>query len=95
MIHPITVYTVKEYQLKFHPEKCLRTVQMMVKRGLMQKNHVPYKAHDYFILVNNYYPACIEFHEKRDDAGDDVLLATVLSLKYEIEKHILFNYLGL
>jgi len=95
MIHPIQVFTVKEYKEKFHKEKSLRTVQRMVKSGLTQKNHVVYKSHDYFIIIDNYYPACIEFHMKREEGGDDVVLATVICVKYGLEKHVLFNYLGI
>lgn len=89
------IYNLKQYAEKYHPTKSIRTVQRMCSSGLIPNNHALTKAHDYFIVVNDYYTACIEFHMKREEGGDDIMLAIVLSLKYGLDKHVLFNYLGI
>jgi hypothetical protein len=88
------IYTLKQYQLKFHPTKSLRTVQRMVKSGLMPSNHIFIKAHDWCVYID-IVPACLEYHAKKSPEIPDRMLVGVLALKYKIDKDNLFKILGI
>lgn len=89
------IYPIKDYQKKYHPTKSLRTVQRMAASELMPSNHTFVKAHDWFVEVDEYLPACVEFHAKKTTEIDSRILATVISVKYKIDKNKLFKMVGL
>ena len=54
------IYSLKDYQKKFHPNRSLRTIQRMANKGLLPENHSLIKV-SYFVLVEidhgcNYEP---------------------------------------
>ena len=67
----------------------------MANSGLMPSNHTFVKAHDWFIEVDEYSTAILEFHDKKHKVDDAATFVLVLSIKYGIDKVKLLKLVGL
>jgi hypothetical protein len=88
-------YNISQYKDKFHPTKSGRTVRRMVSSGLIPSYHLGFKnGRDWIVINLGYFEAYKEFQNKKHLTTDLELLATVLSVKYKIDKAIFFVYIG-
>lgn len=96
------IYTLSEYRSKFHANKSLRTVQRMVKSGLLPANHHVKKGHDSMIYVGSeheykayeYFEAATEYHRLKQSAKD-YEVATKLAIESDLSVTKFYKMLGL
>lgn len=96
------VYDIQSYANEFHDDRNIRTVQRMIKSGLIPCNHFVHKFKGSYIIEvrtssdddSRYISALWEFQDKVNKYDRPIELCAELAVKYDIGLTKLVKLLG-